>query len=144
MTDLSILPVQLRDTLERELRRAQMIASTPDGVWPRSLVELSRQFLRQWAGWNVPSLPTTPTRPYRRAGGFSGMGLAVPLRVVFQRPCGAHECRDVRLNGGLYAHGPRTTEAVSDALWCQHRVRNVQIIRFYPIENPATQQEAVQ
>lgn len=44
--------------LARELSNAQMIATSPPGLWSQSIVDLSRHLLRQWAGWNVTSLPT--------------------------------------------------------------------------------------
>lgn len=62
----------------RELSRAQMIVSSPPGTWPQSLVALSQAVLRQRAGWNVFSLPTTrvatprSAQVYGPAGAFLG------------------------------------------------------------------------
>tara|TARA_R100000322_G_scaffold167166_1_gene134646 strand:+ start:5176 stop:5499 length:324 start_codon:yes stop_codon:yes gene_type:complete len=37
----------------REMERAHMIATTPPGVWPQSLVALAEKALRDHPGWNV-------------------------------------------------------------------------------------------
>lgn len=59
--------------INRELSRAQMIVSSPLGLWPQSLVELSNRVLRCHAGWNVAPLRTqqAPSTTHGTAAGAS-------------------------------------------------------------------------
>lgn len=67
MSNIAPLSLAKQEWLSRELHRAQMIVASPCGTWPQSIVDLANRMLRQWAGWNVTSLPTTHVATSRRS-----------------------------------------------------------------------------
>lgn len=66
--------MSLSEYLDRELSTAQMIVASPLGVWPQTLIALSRRVLRKHAGWNVTPLHNDETTTHGPHADISACG----------------------------------------------------------------------
>ena len=96
MSNLKPLALAKQEWLSRELHCAQMIVASPCGTWPQSIVDLANRMLRQWAGWNVTSLPTASSETSRRSRATE------PARALSELPAVLDEMRRRKERQAIY------------------------------------------